>query len=352
MTTSSIPFFRPMTLGEILDQAIRLYRRNFIRFIGIIALPYIPLTLLQTGLTYLSTNSLVDFRPNPSSSPFLFPGAYWAGLIGLILVGFLDFILVRGVAAAALTRAVADSYTGQEVDIVGSYGKIGSTWKTLLGALLLFGLITLAVFIGAVLIPCVGWFFGLGIFIFLSLVAGPLIAPIVVLERQGVNTSLRRAWDLARSRFWWLLGFALILSLFAQLLITGPTYIINMILQFVFASQGNLQAAIVWRTVIQVLVQMLGGLLYFPLQLCAMTVVYFDLRVRAEGLDLALQAAANAGAQTNIVALTETSPQPAPALMTGAEAGQFILVSLAALAVYAILFGVFFALTLAFVSAF
>ena len=340
-----------MTLGEILDQAIRLYRRNFVSFIGIIAIPYIPLTLIQTGLTYLSTSSLTDFQVNPSN-PFLFPGTYWMGFLGLIVVGFLEFVFVNGVAGVALTRAVADSYTGQAVDIIGSYTKIGSTWGKVMVAMILFALLSFAIGLGAIFIPCVGWFFGLGIFIFLSLVVGPLLAPILALERQDVGASLRRAWDLSRSRFWWLLGFAFILYLFAQLLITGPTAIINLVLQYVFTSQGNLQALLVWRTVIQVLVQMIGGLFYLPLQLSAMTVVYFDLRVRAEGLDLAMQAAANAGAETNIVALAETSPQPTPSLITGTEAGQFILVSLATFALYAILVGIIFAIILAIGSAF
>jgi hypothetical protein len=344
-----------MTLGEILDQAIRLYRRNFIRFVGIIAIPYIPLTLIQTGMTYLSTNSLTsiqNIQRTQTTSPFgILPGTYWIGLLGMIVVGFLEFILVRGVAGAALTRAVADSYTGQSGDILGSYGKIGSSWARLLGALLLFALIGFVVLIGGIFIPCVGWLIGPGLFIFLSLVVGPLLAPIVVLERQDITASLRRAWDLARSRFWWLLGFAICLSLLAQLIITIPTYLVAALLQSVFANQSNLLEMMVWRTVIQTLVQMLGGLLYLPLQLCAMTVVYFDLRVRAEGLDLAMQAAANAGTETNIIALTETSPKPSAEVITGAEVGQFMLVSIATVALYIILMGVIFAASLALVSA-
>ena len=340
-----------MTLGEILDQAIRLYRRNFVSFIGIIAIPYIPLTLIQTGLAYLSTSSLTSFVNNPPST-FSLPGRYWMGLLGMILVAFLELILVRGVAGAALTRAVADGYTGQAVDVIGSYGKIKSSWSRLLGAILLFSLLAFGVGVGAIFIPCVGWFFGVGLFIFLSLVISPLLAPIVVLERQGVGASLRRAWDLGRTRFWWLLGFALILSLLAQLIITGPSYVIKMVLQYVLLAQGNYQAQLVWSTVIQVFVQMVGGLLYLPLQLSAMTVVYFDLRVRSEGLDLALQATANAGAETNIVALTDTSPQPTPSLMTGTEVGQLILVSFATMALYAILVGIIFAVAIATASAF
>jgi hypothetical protein len=96
---------------------------------------------------------------------------------------------------------------------------------------------------------------------------------------------------------------------------------------------------------------MIGGLLYLPLQLTAMTVVYFDLRVRSEGLDLALQAAAASGEETNIVALAGTSPQPTSSLVTGTDVGQFVLLSLAGGAIYVVLVSIVAGITLALMSA-
>jgi hypothetical protein len=345
LTTSSVPFIRPLTLGELLDQAIRLYRRNFLNFIGIIAIPYIPLTLIQTGLSYLSTSSATSILDNPTRE-FTLPSGYWLGMIGMVVVAFVQLILVSGVATAAFTRAVADNYTGKSIGILDSYRNLGSSWLRLIGALLLFSLLMIPLFIW-MLIPCIGWISGPGLLFFFTLVVGPLIAPVIVLERHGISTSLRRAWDLGRTRFWWLLGFAFILSLLGQLIITGPTYLITLLLQTVFAGQGNVLDQLLWRTVIQTLVQMIGGLLYLPLQLTAMTVVYFDLRVRSEGLDLALQAAAASGAETNIVALAETSPQPTGSLMTGTDVGQFILLSLAGVAIYVTFMAILVGLTLA-----
>jgi hypothetical protein len=90
-----------------------------------------------------------------------------------------------------------------------------------------------------------------------------------------------------------------------------------------------MQATLVWRPIVQMLVQMSGGLLYLPLQLTAMTLVYFDLRVRSEGLDLALQAASDSGAETNIVAIAETSPTPTGDFITSQDALNFFGLSLA-----------------------
>jgi hypothetical protein len=338
-----------LTLGELLDQAIRLYRRNFLNFIGIIAIPYIPLTLIQTGLSYFSTSSVTSILDNPTPE-FSLPSGYWMGLIGMIVVGLIQFILVNGVATATFTRAVADNYTGRPIGILDSYRNLGSSWLRLIGAMLLFLLIMIPLFIW-MLIPCIGWISGPGLFFFFALVVGPLIAPVIVLERHDISTSLRRAWDLGRTRFWWLIGFAFVLSLLGQLIITGPVYLINFLLQAIFTDPGNLQDLLLWRTVSQVLIQMIGGLLYLPLQLTAMTLVYFDLRVRSEGLDLALQAASDSGAETNIVALAETSPQPTGSLITGTDVGQFILLSLAGVAIYVVLVSIILAIALAFMSA-
>ena len=350
MTTSSIPFIRPMTLGEILDQAFRLYRRNFLIFIFIVAIPYIPLTLFSSGAMYLYTSSAASIIGNPS--PGLFPsGGFFLGLLGLVVVGILSIILISGLAAAVLARAVADTYSGQVVEVFGSYGKTRPAWLNLLGVMLIYLVVVFVLGVWT-MVPCIGWLTGPGVLFFFGIVILPLVAPIIILERKGAIDAFRRAWDLSRTRFWWLLGFVLVLSLLSQLIIVGPTYLVNMLMSYVMSSQGDLQAQLIWTTVIQSFVQMLGGLLYLPLQLTAMTVVYLDLRVRSEGLDLAMQAAANAGAETNIIALAETSPQPNPNLISGAEVGQFILLTLAFLALYAILVGVIFAIMFAAVSAF
>src|SRR5678815_3008372 len=109
MENQMLPTLRPLRLGELLDQAIRLYRRNFITFIGIIAMVYVPLMVLQIASTTLMTSSLSSLR---SSSPEeIFTNyAYWGGMLSTLVVAFLQFIFVQGIATGALTRAVADNY--------------------------------------------------------------------------------------------------------------------------------------------------------------------------------------------------------------------------------------------------
>ncbi len=348
MTGPSVPFIRPMSLAELLDRAIGLYRRNFVKFIGIIAIPYIPLVVFSTAMSFLATSSLEN---QPADDPLaIFRSAsYIASVLGSVLVIILQFFLVQGVATAALTRAVADSYTGKEIGILGAYGNLRGSWLRLILALMLMGLIILAAWLWLI-IPCVGWFSGIGIVAFLMLAVLPLIAPVVVLEGRGIRASARRAWELARSRFWWMVGFAFVLVLFGQLVITGPTLLLSFILRMaVPVTPDSLVHPQLWMTIIQSLVSMVAGLLYLPLQLTAFTVVYFDLRTRFEGLDLVLQASGTPAAETDAISMAEIAPISHKPLVTGAEIGYFVLLSIGAAAVYfliwVILFGMLFSLS-------
>jgi hypothetical protein len=348
MTDSALPALRPMKLAELLDQAIRLYRRNFLQFIGIVAIPYVPLILIGAASSALSTSSLQGF--SSASSPYsIFTNAnYWLGLAGTFVVAILHLFLIQGLATAALTRAIADSYVGQPIGILSSYRRLGASAGRLVGALLWLGLIGLVLFIW-LLIPCVGWISGPGLFVFLVWVVLPLVAPIVVLENHGAMASVRRAWDLSRTRFWWLIGFAFILYLFATLVVSGPTLLISSALRYFTISNSNpLTQQLVVTTVIQTLVNMITGLLYLPLQLSAITVVYFDLRVRSEGLDLALQAQPVAEAAPGQVLAAVPAGSPAR-LITGTDIGNFVLFTLGFLAVYALLVGIVMGLSLALV---
>jgi hypothetical protein len=331
--SSTSPMIRPMSLAQLLDRAIGLYRQNFFKFIGIIAVPYIPLMLIQMGLSFFTTRSMMGPLSDPSSVNPLNPSVLLASA-GSILITFFQFILVRGVATAALTRAVSDNYTGNKIEILGSYQKLNTSWLRLIFALILMAIVVIGVFIWMI-IPCVGWITGPGLFFFIALAVNPLIAPIVVLENMSASASIRRAWDLARSRFWWLLGCVIVLTFFGQLIVSGPVFLLNILLQFLMSLYpSTIEQQFLISTILQNLITMSTSLLYLPLQLTIMTVVYFDLRARSEGLDLALQISAGAENETDVVQLPEISTKSQMPFFTMIDAGRFSLLSLAGVAVY------------------
>lgn len=330
---------RPMTLGEILDRAIRLYRQNFLKFIGIYAIPYIPLVLFQMILSVLMTSSFLDPAFLENQDPGAAFGFGIATLAGTFIFVIVNFILVGGFATAALTRAVANNYIDKPIGILDSYRAImKSVWKLVLALLLATLLMILLIFWA--IVPIIGWLSGPGIAFFLAFIVIPLIAPIASLENLGVGATIRRAWDLGRSRFWWLVGFAMILSILGQLIVTGPVYLLSAVLQGVLVSLPEISYEIqaMLNTVISNLLTMTLGLLYQPLQLTMMTVVYFDLRARNEGLDLALQLASTEEGGSASAPLPEIAGTISTPPLSGIDIGRFALLSLAG----AVLFGCYF----------
>lgn len=358
MTVGTAPELRPLTMGRLLDQAIRLYRRNFLNFIGIIAIVQVPLMILQLVPSLLTILSIPS--PGQFSDPTAFPDAfefnsatYIIGLAGTFIVSIASFILIYGVASASLARNILARLTGESLGIIESYRQIGQSWGALLGALLLATIIFFGLLLWWIIVPCVGWLSGAGMLVFFGFVVFPLLAPIIVMERQSWSGAIRRAWDLARHRFWWVLGFVLILLIFTQVVVTGPVMLVTVATQLIFG--GPLEASTtetILQTVIQSVVGLVFSLVYLPIQLTAMTLLYFDLRVRQEGLDLELLSATLTDEETPPTDVLAQAPRPERGnWITMNEFGYFILASLAGVALYFVLIFAIAVLVIAFIGA-
>jgi len=345
MTASSLPVLRPLGIGELLDQAIRQYRRSFLNFIGILAVVQIPIGLLQFAVSLVSLQSnpaLTNLNPRSVDAPSSLSPAYWASQAGTLFIALVSFVLVQGVATAAMTRAVSDNYLGTPTGFAGAYRRIGRAWLPLIGTLLVAALLGMALFIWW-LVPCVGWATGVGILAFYGGVLVPLVAPIVVLEHKSGYQALRRAWDLARRRFWSVIGFVALIFLFNLIVVSGPNLIISAIFQGLImgaARAGHSAVNLVTAEVIvQSLLTLVFSLIYVPLQLIGFTLLYFDLRVRTEGLDLAMLSQDAAVTAPEAVVTGQAPPAERGGLITGRELGYFFLLSLGFFAIYVVLSG-------------
>jgi hypothetical protein len=345
MTVATRPHLRPLGIGQLLDQAIRLYRRNFFKFIGIIVIVQVPLSLLQLGSSLLTLSDFVpqipNFRDAAPTAPFPpFGLNYFLGVLGSILLLFIGPVLIYGVASAALARSVADNYLGKSTGIIEAYRKISSDWGRLIIALVIAILLLIGLFIWTIFVPCVGWFTGPGVLAFFWMVIVPLIAPIIVLEKHS-GLGIHRAWDLTRRRFWWVLGFAFLLVLFGQLIIAGPTMLINFLFQLLIGNPFRALSSpsiLIWQTVIQSLVTLIFTLIYLPLQLVGMVLLYFDLRVRTEGLDLILLAEGVSSEQTSVTDIAGQTPQSEWGnWITMTEVGYFALTTVGTISIVFIL---------------
>ena len=351
MNVGTAPSLEPLTVGQILDRAFRLYRRRFLTFVGIIAVVLVPLTVIQMGATVVNLPSMLtamERYTEAAAYPGYDPGYgevrdLWGGMSGILwsslAFALIQLVLVQSLATAALARAVGDSTLGKITDIVGAYRRVGPVWLRLLGAILLGFLTAIALGIFAI-IPCVGWLIGPGVLIYYAYVIYAMLPPILVLEGQTVGGAFRRAWDLARRRLLWTLGFMLILQALSWVIVGGPMFMLqiglNYALRDVVATDPVMAATI--QTVIQWAVRLLLNLLYLPLQMTAITLMYFDLRVRTEGFDLALLAA-TAGGEPGVEGVEVAAQAPRPErgnLVTGNEIATFVAVSITGIIVLVI----------------
>jgi hypothetical protein len=116
-------------------------------------------------------------------------------------------------------------------------------------------------------------------------------------------------------------------------------------------SFGNPDLNLVFTAVIKAIVSIVFILIYYPLQMTAFTLIYFDLRVRTEGFDLALLTMS----ETNLTDPTQVMAAPVQrskeTLVTSTDLGNFAILTFGAIGIYIFLFafvfgGIFFLSTL------
>ena len=190
---TAVANLKPLTTGQLLDRAFRLYRHRFSSFVGIIALPQIPLAIISIFVSIWTANIDPSLFANPTSEMV-------ATGISLFLIGF-SFVVLTLLAMligiAALSQALADHYSGRTIGITQAYGKIGRSWLSLLAVFFLSLLLMIFLFL-FFLIPCIGWIIaipGTGFITFLYLVIAPLSVSVItlVLQRDFGIIRIRRA---------------------------------------------------------------------------------------------------------------------------------------------------------------
>jgi hypothetical protein len=346
METNAAAYLKPLGMGQIIDRAVRLYRHNFLQYVGIVALAQIPIFIFSVTFS-LAMLGIEDTTLNMSAESIM-------GLGVLSMVAVLLGALFTQVAVAAMTQAIADTYLGQPTGILEAFSRIGRAWIQLLLVLLAATFIFFGLMIWSI-VPCVGWLTGPGMAIFGLAVVVPLLIPIVVLERCSAGEAIGRAWQLARRRFWWLLGFMLLLSLLSQVVVTGPSFL----LAWVATPLVEPVLGSVATNVMQSVGSALLNILYLPLYTACVVLLYFDVRIRTEGFDLAMLAAgrqadtAETGHSPQMVSHLPAAPAAAESAMPSQnELVYFVMLSAGILLLYVLLIGLFMLLIISAASLF
>jgi hypothetical protein len=253
---------RPLSLGELLDRTFFLYRRHFLLFIGIAAVPY--LVILVPVLA-----GLVLYRLLAHSSPSFVPAAAVVGIVLIILVAMAVFVAFL-YSAGASVFAVSEIYAGRHASIRGSFRLVrGKEW-ILLGVMFLSGLIIMGGFL-ALIIP--------GIYLMCRI---PLATAAAMIEDIGPGDAIGRSFFLTKD----FAGRSALIYLLAVSLQYGVGLMFQMpflVLTAVTAKQSHLM--LLW-TVLGQVGGFLGGILVAPVHTIGFALFYYDLRVRKEAFDL------------------------------------------------------------------
>jgi hypothetical protein len=236
---SAAPATRPLDVGRALDLALLIYRRHFMALAVAMGVAVVPLGVLTIA-------------PAP-----------WGTIANL-----LESVVLAGVTPGIATVIVSDVRAGSEPTVLTVWRRLA---PMLTGLVLTVCLALLIAFASIVLLVvpfllCAVWF--------------QLVGEVVVVERLRFLAAIRRSRNLVLGSYWRVAGYAilsfLITGVATGVLAAAPT---EAALQFGI----HVDAA----TAIQDGLAIAARVLVAPVGALLMALLYFDLRMRHDGSDIA-----------------------------------------------------------------
>jgi len=265
---------RPLSLGEILDRTFQFYRKEFVLFVGIAALPELVATILRIGFAAMKETRTT--------------GVVVAALVGVVVILVVNLI-ATAFSQAATSVAVSEMYLGRKTTIGQTFsairGRIGSIAGILIGLGIFYG-------IGFILLLIPG--------IYMMLIWA-LAIPAAVIEDIGFAECRERSQMLTQGAK----GRMFVIYVLVLAVTYGVLIGLGMLLGAIgVATLGNNFAQTFTYQVANEIVTFAGTALVSPVGMIAFTIAYYDQRVRKEGFDIQLmmqtsQQAASASAGGN-----------------------------------------------------
>ena len=316
---------RPLNFGEVLDVSIKIFTRNALALLKLVAIIIVPVQLLSAlvlASTVPDSSDLSGSLFSPTApgevTPLSTEDIYrsFAGTLVTIIIGFIGTSL----ATAATYKAVGDAYLGgkpawRDSLRFGARRLHSVVWVTLLVTIITgfiaFLLILAIVFAAAVIGDAGGIILGiLGVLGIIPLIiwlyfSWAVAVPAMLTEDVRGSKALRRSFQLVRKRWWFVFGVSLVASLVAGVISSILTAIPEAVLL------GGLGDSVLASLLLRGLAGSLAAILTTPFVSAVAVVLYFDLRVRKEGFDLQLLAL-NMGRDPNEEGLEPILPPPPP----------------------------------------
>ncbi|MCP9945648.1 hypothetical protein LUX12_13950 [Streptomyces somaliensis] len=301
---------RPLGAGEILDGAVATLRTHWRTVLGITLTVSVVVQLAEVLLHryVLPRQPAIDPDASPSEALEQVGESLRASMIATVPSSLLAMTAMF-VTTALLTFVVSRSVLGRPVTLEEVWRDARPRLVPLLGLTLLLPLMVTGIVLAGV-VP--GWVVGSEAGVVL-MVVGVLAALLVVcwltvrfslsysvvmLERQGVVASLRRSARLVRGSWWRVFGI-LILTVLLTFLVMMIVVIPFTLLAFAVGGEGmgGLLAGEAPRydwtfLIVTGIGAVIGSAIVYPISAGVPVLLYVDLRIRREALDLELARAA------------------------------------------------------------
>lgn len=314
-------FRRPLTFGAVLDETFQLYRSHWLTIIGLSAVWAAPYVISLFFVTQYTNSIMMDqFMVNPPESPEEMVGpflSFGGTAFGLGLLTSIFTLLGYG-AIVTMTYWLMRGEREQR--------SIGGAYAVGLSRLLAFLLASIAYLLAmAVLLVLSIPFFILGVggllgglvallgiavwaanpnarkgwLKWLIILATPfglmiyftgcwsLYGQAIVLERKGPISALRRSAELVSGQWFFAVGAVFVVALVAAILQSLPGGLIGAVLGLVVGFGPGFDEEGVAFQVITNAAGFVGTVLFGALSFITGTLVFVDLRNKAEGTDLA-----------------------------------------------------------------
>lgn len=263
---------RPLNLGETLDASIKIVRSRWKTLATVMLVIAVPIQLANI-IIIKSTTDVYQVGTSFSSTAdtatsYSDEGAYVAGQTLMIALSILGYLL----GTVACYRAIADTYLGRETSAAASLrfagSRLGATlWLTIVLAVgLVLGFL-------AFIVPGV-WLY----------IAWTVAYPVMLVEGTGGVAALRRSFKLVETRWWATAGRMAVTVILVGVVTTVGT------LAFIAPTGLFIDDTSFGGLLLEQAANLAVSLVTTPFAAAVTTLVYFDLRVRKEGFDLALLA--------------------------------------------------------------
>jgi hypothetical protein len=264
---------RPFSVGELLDGAFSLYRRNFTSFFAIALVPYVPLIVLWLALPLVAGSGgqpVVD-SATALSMPYT--------LLASVLIW-------SALVAASMRTFQGTNVTAAEALKVG-LRKLPAIMVSLIAAILVAGLGVLLLMIPGLIFSAMFVVF-VPVMIFLVLIFSAIffaVVPAIMVENHGPFDALGRSRRLSKGARIRIVGVVVLATFIAALPVMAFSFLAGVAAAVGMPGSGDVFVSVGSQALLQAGSFVLSALTT-PYSAAALTLLYIDRRARTEALDL------------------------------------------------------------------